>query len=85
VNSTEHAPLALSVHVLPSLTAAPSVKLNVMVPAGVSATPLEVLLTVALAVYRHTGMPLYDELAEIDTEVLAAVIVNDNGDEVLAL
>ncbi len=45
--------------------------------------PVDVFFTVAVALYLHTGIPLYDELAESDTVVSAGVIVIDKGDEEL--
>ncbi len=82
---TEHVPLLSSVQDLSVLTAARSEKWKVILPAGVKATPLDVLLTVAWALYFHVGIPLKDELALIDIDVFAGAIVNDNGDEVLPL
>ena len=81
MNSTGHEPSLPRLQDSSRLTAARSLKWNVTRPCGIKAEPLDVFPTIAVAVYLQTGIPFHDELAEIDTAVLAGVIVIDKGDE----
>lgn len=75
MKSTEHEPSLPRLQDSSRLVSAPSLKWNVTRPCGIRAEPLDVFLTVAVAVYLQTGIPFHDELAVINTVVSARVLI----------